>query len=152
MNFNYAARLSTTGLIAGGAFWISANHWIHVATAAGNDLQTAAIYPLAIDALIVGSTLTLLARTGVNRMAKWYAGLGRAFGFGATIYGNLAASEFTSLNSAIINLLPAIALIISVETLVHAAQATPATRARKAPAKKRGTTAKHTTARLRAVK
>lgn len=151
MNKNFAARIALTSAVAVGTFYISASHIIAVAHAAGNHGAAAYAYPISIDAVILVSVLTLVAKTGVNRMAKWYAAIGRAFGFTATIYCNVAASGFQSVSSAVVNLIPALALIITMELLVHAAQATPATRARKATTKatvtpikgRRGTTTKH---------
>jgi DNA-binding transcriptional regulator YbjK len=128
---NRTFRLILTAVITLGAFSISAVHWFDVATDAGNPWYAAVVYPIAIDALILLSALTMMATTGVNRMAKWYATIGRAFGFGATIYGNIAASHFETLNDAIINMLPAISLIIGVEMLIHGMKATVNTRARK---------------------
>jgi hypothetical protein len=150
-NKNLAARIALTATVAAGTFFISASHIISVAEEAGNHGAAAFVYPVAIDAVILVSVLTLVAKTGVNRMAKWYATLGRTFGFAATIYANVAASGFESVNNAVINLIPALALIITMELLVHAAQATPATRARKATKKatvtpirgRRGATTKH---------
>src|SRR5689334_23008117 len=127
----FQARIALTAAVAGGTFFISASHIVAVATAAGNHGLAAYVYPVAIDAAILVSVLTLVAKSGVNWKAKSYAAAGRIFGFSATIYCNLAASHWTSITSAIVNLIPAISLIIVMELLVHAAQATPATRSRK---------------------
>lgn len=138
------ARVALTAAVAGGTFYISASHIVAVATAAGNHGLAAYIYPIAIDAVILASVLTLVAKTGVNWKAKSYAAAGRIFGFGSTIYCNLAASGWTSLTSAIVNLIPAVSLILVMELLVHAAQATPATRARRSTAKRTARPAKRT--------
>lgn len=136
----FQARIALTAAVALGSFYISASHIVRVATAAGNHGLAAYVYPIAIDAVILVSVLTLVTRTGVNWKAKGYAATGRIFGFGATIYCNLAASNWTGPTSAIVNLIPALSLIIVMELLVHAAQATPATRAKR-PATKRTTKA-----------
>lgn len=132
---NLRARLMLTTAVAAGTFYISASHIVAVASAAGNRGLAAYIYPISVDAVILVSVLTLVARVAVNRMAKFYAKLGRIFGFGATIYCNVAASGFHSVTSMVVNLIPAIALILVMELLVHASQATPATRARAASRK-----------------
>lgn len=125
-------RLALTLAATAGIFWISAKHIVHVAVGAGNDFSAAIVYPVAIDVVILVSVLTMMAPTGVNTMAKWYAALGRGFGFGATIYFNVAASGFESANAMVVNLIPAVALIIMMELSVHAVKATPGSRARKA--------------------
>lgn len=135
------ARLALTATVALGTFFISASHIVRVASAAGNHGLAAYVYPVAIDCVILASVITLVARKGVNWKAKGYAAAGRIFGFGATIYCNLAASGWTSLTSAIVNLIPALSLIIVMELLVHTAQATPAARASQ-PATRRTSTTK----------
>lgn len=137
---NLKARLILTATVAAGTFYISASHIVAVASAAGNRGLAAYVYPISVDAVILVSVLTLVARVAVNRMAKFYAKAGRIFGFGATIYCNVAASHFASVTSAIVNLIPAIAGIIVMELLVHASQATPATRARSASRSRKTTT------------
>ena len=158
---NRRSRVVFTAIIALGAFAISSVHWFHVAQDAGNAWWTAAIYPVAIDCLIIVSAMTMMQSTGVTRMAKYYASLGRAFGFAATLYGNMAASHFTSASDMLVNLMPAVALILSVEMLIASAKATSTSRARAATPRKRSapkaTTAKHANvtaipAKLRAVK
>lgn len=132
---NLQIRLALTTAVAAGTFYISASHIVSVATSAGNQGLAAYVYPVAIDCVILVSVLTLVARVAVNRMAKFYAKAGRIFGFAATIYCNLAASHFVNVTSAIVNLIPALSLIVVMELLVHSAQATPATRARAAARK-----------------
>ena len=158
---NRRSRIVFTAIIALGAFAISSVHWFHVAQDAGNAWWTAAIYPVAIDCLIIVSAMTMMQSTGVTRMAKYYASLGRAFGFAATLYGNMAASHFTSASDMLVNLMPAVALILSVEMLIASAKATSTSRARAATPRKRQpakTTAKHasatpsTPAKLKAVR
>jgi Protein of unknown function (DUF2637) len=132
---NLRTRTMLTAAVAAGSFYISASHIVTVATAAGNHGLAAYIYPVAVDAVILVSVLTLVARVAVNKMAKFYARLGRIFGFSATIYCNVSASGFHSVQSMVIDLIPAVAAIIVMELLVHTAQATPATRARSAARK-----------------
>lgn len=121
-------RLALISLVCTGVFKISASHIIKVAMEHGNSHSDALVYPVAIDAVILISALTLTAAKGVNGMAKWWARIGRWFGFAATIFCNMASSNFASTMDAVIALIPAIALIITVELLIHASKATPATR------------------------
>jgi hypothetical protein len=158
MTSNMKLRLALTAIVCGAAFYVSYRHIVTVALASGNTADTAFVYPLTIDAMILVSAVTLVASTGVNKMAKMWAMIGRYFGFTATIYCNLAAGHFTSVAGAVVNMIPALALIITVELLVYGWKATPATRpvaARKAAAPRK-TTAKKATptapAKLTAVK
>jgi hypothetical protein len=107
------------------------------------------MYPVCIDAVILVSALYLVATTGVNKLAKFWATAGRYFGFAATVFANMAHSGWTSASDVVINLIPAVALIITMELVVYGFKATPATRssqARKA-APRKATTATKTTAK-----
>jgi hypothetical protein len=155
MTSNMKLRLALTAIVCGAAFYVSYRHIVTVALASGNTADTAFVYPLTIDAMILVSAVTLVASTGVNKMAKLWAMIGRYFGFTATIYCNLAAGHFTSVAGAIVNMIPALALIITVELLVYGWKATPAARplqARKATPSKKATAKATSPARLASVK
>lgn len=150
MNKNLIARLALTALVCGASFYVSFRHITEVAVEAGNTWDVAMFFPVTIDAVILVSAFTLMATTGVNRTAKSWATAGRVFGFAATTYCNIAASHFSSVNSAVINMLPALALIVTVELLVYGVKSTPAarasqTRARKATAAKKAAPKAETT-------
>lgn len=136
-------RIALTAIIWAGAFKISGSHIVSVAMANGNRIDDAIIYPLSIDALIIACALWVSAPKGVNKATRLWAAAGRYFGFAATVYANLAHSGWSSLESGIINLIPAIAVIVATEVFVHGMKGTVATRAAKqatkasAPAKLR---------------
>lgn len=100
------------------------------------DLSRAITFPICIDALILIAALTVAARTGVNAKARRWAGFGRYFGFAATIYANGLSggiAHATHLDPAIVTgtlfmLIPAVALIVTMELLIHGAQGTAASR------------------------
>jgi hypothetical protein len=104
-----------------------------------HDLSRAVTFPICIDALILIAALTVAARTGVNAKARRWAGFGRYFGFTATIYANGLAGGIASAAAAhqvnapvvmgtLFMLIPAVALIVTMELLIHGAQGTPASR------------------------
>jgi len=125
-------RLALITLVCACVFTASYNHIYDVARAAANAPYVAALYPICIDAVILICALTLTIRVGVSKAARLYARLGRAFGFAATIFCNLAASDFTSTFRAVVCLIPAIALIFTVELLIHSAHGTAASRRKSA--------------------
>jgi hypothetical protein len=122
-------RISLTAVIWAGAFKVSGSHIVSVAMANGNRFDDAIIYPLSIDPLIIACALWVASPKGVNRATKLWAAAGRYFGFIATVFANLAHSGWTSYESAAINLVPAIAVIIATEVFVHGMKSTPAARA-----------------------
>lgn len=128
-------RIALITLVCAAVFYTSFRHITEVAHRYGNSLDVAALYPICIDAVILISALTLVARTGVSKAARFYAKLGRVFGFAATIFCNLASSDFSSTVAALVALIPAVSLILTVELLIHAAQGTAATRSRSAAKK-----------------
>lgn len=125
-----AMRLGLTALVCACVFKISAGHIIGVAIHYGNTADNAVLYPVCIDAMILVSALYLAANIGVSKMTKFYAKIGRYFGFAATIFCNVAASNFSSTIACIIALIPAISLIIVIELLIHGSKKTAATRKR----------------------
>lgn len=100
------------------------------------DLSRAITFPVCIDALILIAALTVAARTGVNKPARRWAAFGRYFGFTATIYANGLAGGIAHadrIDAAVLTgtafmLIPAVALIVTMELLIHGAQGTPASR------------------------
>lgn len=129
---NAQARIALTTVVCAASFFVSASHIVDVARHAGNDAVTSAMYPVCIDAVILVSALYLVASTGVNKIAKLWATLGRYFGFSATVFANMAHSGWTNPSDVIINLIPAVALIITMELVVYGFKATPAARASQA--------------------
>lgn len=142
MNTNAKLRIALTLIVCAASFFVSYRHIFEVAMGAKNDTATAAVYPVCIDAVILVSALYLVAATGVNKMAKLWATVGRYFGFAATVFANMAHSGWGNVSDIIINLIPAIALIITMELVVYGFKATPAARtsqARKATPRKAAT-------------
>lgn len=86
------------------------------------------LFPIIIDGTIMASTFTLLAKTGLNKMARMYANTARWAGFIATVAGNAAHSQFKDVPSFLGNVAVAVFLILTIETLVHTAAGTPASR------------------------
>ncbi len=125
-------RMILTAIVCTGVFYTSFAHITTVAQSYGNSLSTALMYPILIDGMILACALTLTAKTGVNKMTRWYAGLGRWTGFGFTIACNTMHANSWNVGAIFVALIPAIVLIIVVELLIHAAQGTPATRAKRA--------------------
>ncbi len=123
-------RLALITLVCSGVFYISFSHITSIAQQYGNAAHVAWVYPLCIDGVILISALSLTARVGINKATKFYAKLGRWFGFAATIYANVLHSGYSSTDAIVVNVLPAIALIITVELLIHASAGTSAYRRR----------------------
>lgn len=136
-------RIALIVAVCLGVFYTSFRHIVAVAMAQGNPTDVALMYPISIDAVIMISALTLVVRTGVSKAARFWARFGRVFGFAATIYANVAHSGYASTDAVLVNLIPAVALIVTVELLIHSAQGTAASR--------RAATKSTTTRKLRAV-
>lgn len=109
-------------------FYGSFRHIVEVAERYGNSTDVAFTYPFCIDAVILISALTLVARKGVSRATRRWARIGRLFGFAATIFANALVSNFSDTVAAAVAMIPALALIITVELLIHGAQGTAAVR------------------------
>lgn len=122
------ARLALTIAVTAGIFYVSAGHIVDVAMVHGNPFRVAIVYPLAIDGMILISALTMAASVAVSKETKRYAKLARYFGFAATVYANVAHSGYTSIDSILINLIPAVALILVMEVVISSAKMTPAAR------------------------
>ena len=137
---NAQARIGLTLVVCAASFFVSYQHIFEVALGAKNSTATAAVYPVCIDAVILVSALYLVAATGVNKMAKLWATAGRYFGFTATVFANMAHSGWGNVSDIIINLIPATALIITMELVVYGFKATPAARASQAKATTRKAT------------
>jgi mevalonate kinase len=117
-------RLALIIAVTAGIFYISAAHIISVAEMYGNKGVPAYIYPLSIDGVIMISALTLILTQGaVSKEAKMWARFGRYFGFAVTIYANMEHSGYGSAAAVIINTIPAVSLIITMEITIHSAKA-----------------------------
>lgn len=134
-----AAQVRTTLIVTvcAAQFYTSARDIVETAMPlVHHDLSRAVTFPICIDAMILIAALTVAARTGVNAKARRWAGFARYFGFAATIYANGLASGIASakvidaqvLTGTAFMLIPAVALICTMELLIHGAQGTPATR------------------------
>jgi len=111
-----------------GAFWASGFDITHAALAMGQPLHVAVAYPLVIDAAILGCALTALVATGLSKIAKFYAKLGRLAGFGFTIYANALSAGTADVHAIAMRIIPAVMLIFLIETIVHTAHGTATTR------------------------
>lgn len=116
-------RITAITIVCLAVFAISYEHIATVAGQYGNGWSRY-LYPICIDGVILISALTLVARAGVTKTTRYYAKLGRWFGFIATIYANVAHSGYGSTDAILVNLIPALALILTVELLIHAATGT----------------------------
>lgn len=128
MTANLKTRIAIAITVTAGIFYISASHITHIAMEYGNPMRTAVVFPLAIDGVILFCTLTLTTKTGINKATRSYCNAGRWFGFAATVYANMAASGWDSTDGVIINLIPAVALILMLEALIHTYKGTPASK------------------------
>lgn len=130
-------RIALITTVCAAQFYTSARDIVETALPlVHGDLSRAVTFPICIDALILIAALTVAARTGVNAKARRWAGFGRYFGFAATIYANglaggIARAEHIDaavLTGTAFMLIPAVALIVTMELLIHGAQGTPASR------------------------
>jgi len=110
-----ASRLST-GIVAAVAGYASFRHIVKVAQDAGEHLSVAAIYPLAIDGLILVGTLAMLEDKRDGRKPRLSARLAVAFGIIATLAANIASAEPT-VKARLVAAVPPLAFLISVEVL-----------------------------------
>lgn len=127
-------RIAVIAIVCIAVFYISWTHITDVAGRYGNGPSAAFVYPLCIDGVILASALTLVARVGITKTTRFYAKLGRWFGFAATIYANVAHSGYGSTDAILVNLIPAVSLILVMELLIHAAMGTTKYRATAKPA------------------
>lgn len=123
-------RMALVVIVCFGVFYTSFRHIVAVATDYGNTMDIAIMYPVCIDAVILISALTLIAPRGVNKQAKMWATVGRVVGFTTTIYANMLHSAWESTDAVLVNLIPGVMLIITVELMIYGFKATPATRKR----------------------
>lgn len=140
MNFKTfitSPKMVLTTVVWGGAFKVSSSHAFSTALKYGNSRADALMYPVLVDALIVGCALWVASPKGVNKATRMWAGFGRLFGFVATLGTNLAHADLTAHGtsvlavgvSAFVSLLPGIAVIVMTEVFVHGMKSTPAARA-----------------------
>lgn len=128
-------RIAAIATVMSMAFYISYFDLSDVArSVAVSGMGREYLFPIIIDGTIMASTFTLLAKTGLSRKARGYANLARWSGFTATVLGNAAHSGFTTVPSFLANVAVAVFLILTIETMVHTAHGTPATRAKAAEA------------------
>lgn len=111
-----------------GIFYTSFRHIVAVAVHYGNTIDVAIMYPICIDAVILISALTLIQPRGVNKQAKMWATVGRIVGFVFTLYANMLHSGWESTDAVLVNLIPGVMLIITVELLIYGYKGTTATR------------------------
>lgn len=136
-------KIVLTGIVWAAAFKVSASHTVGVALDHGNRMDDALMYPILIDAMIVGCALWVASPKGVNKSTRMWSAFGRYLGFAATLTVNLAHADFSDWKSVVVSLLPAIGVITMTEVFVHGMKGTVATRAAKqatkasAPAKLR---------------
>ncbi|GAB3986119.1 DUF2637 domain-containing protein [Plantactinospora veratri] len=109
------SRLSTL-VVAGVAGWASYTHIVKVAREAGERLSVAAVYPLAIDGLIVVGTLAMLEDKRNGRKPRLSARVAVAFGVVATLAANIASAQPT-VTARLVAAVPALAFLIAVEVL-----------------------------------
>lgn len=136
-SFLRSPKMVLTTVVWAGAFKVSASHAVSTALEYGNAKSDAMTYPILIDALIIACALWVAAPKGVNRATKFWAGLGRYFGFLATLFVNVAHTDLMSHGAsplsigvtAMVGLLPGIAVIVMTEVFVHGMKSTPAARA-----------------------
>jgi hypothetical protein len=93
----------------------------------GNTMDVAIMYPICIDAVILISALTLIQPRGVNKQAKMWATVGRVIGFVFTLYANMLYSGWESTDAVLVNLIPGVMLIVTVELLIYGFKGTAAT-------------------------
>lgn len=144
-------RIALIVVVTLGVFYTSFRHIVAVAMAHGNTADVALFYPVSIDAVIMISALTLVVRNGVPKAARFWARFGRVFGFVATIYANVAHSGYASTDAVLVNLIPAVALICTVELLIHSARGTSASRRQATAKPAKPATRKSPARKLRAV-
>lgn len=130
MNKSTITRIGVVGIVSLAAFIISFDHISDVAVQHGNSPLAAGLYPIAIDGMILASAMTLAARINVNAKAKFWATIARYVGFAFTIYANVLHAGWTDLDGMVVNGLPGVCLILTLETLIHAAKGTPQAKAR----------------------
>lgn len=130
-------RIALIVAVCAAQFYTSARDIIETALPlVRNDLSRAITFPICIDALILIAALTMATRVGVNAKARKWAAFGRYFGFGATIYANGLSGGIASADTidaatvtgTLFLLIPAVALIATIELLIHGVQGTPASR------------------------
>lgn len=120
MAFTTKLRLAITAIVCLSAFYVSFNHIISVAIDHGNTQDVALVYPITIDGLILVSALSLMESRA--RGVRFWAWVGRYVGFACTLYANTLHSGWESVDSIVVNLIPGVSLIITVELLIHTAQ------------------------------
>lgn len=141
------ARVGMLPVVAVAA-WTSYWHMVEVATDAGEQAFTAHILPLSVDGLML--TASVVLKSAKTRRAKTVSSFALLFGFLASGAANWLASN-PALESRVVGLWPALALLVAVELLLHTNRATVRTApARRPAAKKASKTAQKPLATTRA--
>lgn len=120
----WASRLGSLA-VAGVAGYASFRHIVHVATMAGETPEVAAVYPLAIDGLIVVGTMAMLADKAQGRAPRLSARVALGFGIVATLAANVASAQPTVL-ARLVAAVPAVAFLLAVEVLARRGKLLPA--------------------------
>jgi hypothetical protein len=113
-------------LVAGIAAVVSYLHIVRLALAYGQEPLAAYLLPLSIDGMVATSSLVMLraARTGVS--TPWLARSGLVLAVAATLAANVAAGLPHGWPGALLSGWPAVAFIVSAETVISMSRRRPA--------------------------
>lgn len=105
-------------IVALGAAIVSYRHAYDLVLAHGETGLTAAIVPATVDGMIYASSMVLLLTARRGGRGSWLAYLGLALGIVATIAANVAHGVDHGRVGAVVAAWPAVALVVSYETLM----------------------------------
>ena len=109
-------------VVAGVAAYASYVHQRSFALRGGADRVSASLWPLSVDGLLLLSTLGLLKQeSGADRRAKWAVWAAFLLGIAVSLAANVAAAPRLEWRSVLVAGWPPVALLLSVELLVHRA-------------------------------
>ncbi|WP_245883495.1 DUF2637 domain-containing protein [Streptomyces hyaluromycini] len=109
-------------VVAGVAAYASYVHQRSFALQGGADRVSASLWPLSVDGLLLLATLGLLKQeNGVGRRAKWAIWAAFLLGIAVSLAANVAAAPRLEWRSVLVAGWPPVALLLSVELLVHRA-------------------------------
>nr|WSY49465.1 DUF2637 domain-containing protein [Streptomyces sp. NBC_00886] len=107
-------------VVAGVAAYASYVHQRSFALRGGADTVSASMWPLSVDGLLLLSTLGLLKEeNSVGRRAKWAVWAAFLLGIAVFLAANVAAASRLEWRSVLVAGWPPVALLLSVELLVH---------------------------------
>jgi hypothetical protein len=132
------------GVVATVAGYVSYLHIVAVATRVGERPEVAYALPVTIDALMLMSTLAMLADRRAGRRPSGWARTGFWFGVAVSVTCNIASAEPTWPARAVAAI-PAVSLLLAVEVLIRASTNQPTTE----PAKRSAAAAATGTVRQR---